>query len=122
MNILTEKTNPFKVPEGYFEILPDKIMRRVDQKKPNFPWMKWAAAAFVIISLGLYQFLSLHNQDELIALDEEIELYIDSNYWTAEDILGMADNPEEILNQIIQEELPYMETLWETEENNIVNL
>ncbi len=121
MSKLPENKVSFEIPEGYFEGLPDKIMGRLEPK-PDYSWYKWAAVALFVISLGVYQFDIFQSPDIYHAMEEEVELYIESNYWTAEDILGMADNPEEILDEIILEEIPFAEDLLETEDQNLFDL
>lgn len=101
------KIQDFKAPEGYFERLPDQIFDRIKPQK-SFIWMKYAAAAaLLVVSLGVWQFNTSENQPETYSMDEEVNLYIESQYWTAEDVLGVLDNPEEILDQIIEEEMVY---------------
>ncbi|GMQ27745.1 hypothetical protein [Algoriphagus confluentis] len=110
------KFKEFKAPEGYFEQLPDRILEKTSAKKSN-PWIKYAAAAALILSLGWWQLGSLSNQNEQLSLEEEALLYIESNQWTAEDVLSMAEDPNSLLDQIIQEEMP-LEGLFEYEEEN----
>jgi hypothetical protein len=43
-------------------------------------------------------------------------LYIESEQWNAEDVLSLSDNPNELLDQIIEEELAKSEPLWKEEE------
>lgn len=111
------KIKRFKSPEGYFEQLPNTIMNKIDKKK-SFNWIPYvAAAAMLIISLGLWQFNSTESSIPAYAFDEEVNLYIESQYWTVEDILSMTDNPNEILDQIIDEEMMIdSELLYEEEQ------
>jgi hypothetical protein len=37
-------------------------------------------------------------------MDQEVELYIDSGYWEAEDVLVLSEDPDELLDLIIAEE------------------
>lgn len=112
------KIKDFKTPENYFESLPDNIMDRI---KPNrsINWMKYAAAAAIlVVSLGVWQFNTSNSQLENLSMDEEVNLYIESQFWTAEDVLTMVDNPEEILDQIIAEEMVYeVEDIDEKDQN-----
>ena len=101
---------PFKEPKGYFEDLPDQIMARV-QSKTDYSW-----------SVGIYTFLPQSKTDEYLVLDNQVNLYIDANYWTAEDILSMSDNPDELLEGIIEEEFPVVDELWDTEDQNLYEL
>ena len=101
------KIKDFKAPEGYFDSLPDQIMGELKPQRSN-GWMKYAAAAAIlVVSLGIWQFPPPEAQFETLAMDDEVSLYIESQYWSAEDVLGMVDNPEEILDQIIAEEMVY---------------
>jgi len=95
-------------PEGYFEKLPEQILHKVN-KKESHPWVKWAASIVVFLGIGLWQLNNFNSTSEELMMDQEIDLYIDSQYWSAEDVLSMSDNPEEILNQIIQDENPFIE-------------
>ncbi|GAB2486817.1 MAG: hypothetical protein EP311_09345 [Cytophagales bacterium] len=110
------KFKEFKAPEGYFEQLPDRILEKASAKKSN-PWIKYAAAAALVLSFGWWQWSSVSNQNEQLSLEEEAILYIESNQWTAEDVLSMAEDPNSILDQIIEEELPE-EGLFYIEEEN----
>lgn len=115
------KIKPFKEPEGYFDSLPDQIMAKV-QPKRQIAWGRWAAAAVIIISVGIYRFYPSNSEDELLVMDEQVNLMIDANYWTAEDILGMSDNPDELLDGIIEEELPIVDELWIQEDPYLIEL
>lgn len=111
------KTPPFTVPEGYFEALPDQILRRKNTTAPK-SYLSWAAAiaAMVLLAVGLWQ-TQLANK-ELIPLtaEEEALLYIDSEQWSTEDVLSLSENPNELLDQIIEEEFAKTEPLWNEEE------
>ncbi|MEP0714236.1 hypothetical protein [Algoriphagus sp.] len=101
------KLKEFKAPDTYFDHLPDEIMEKIKPQR-TIHWMKYAAAAaMVIISLGVWQFSNTNQKVEVLSMDEEVAFYIDSQYWTAEDVLSMVDNPEEILDQIIVEEMAF---------------
>ncbi|WP_373523228.1 hypothetical protein [Aquiflexum sp.] len=108
------KTNIFNTPQDYFENLPEKILaKNKKQKTRSFTLITSMAAAAVII-LGMFIFVlsnDIHPNNTLEAnLDQEIDLYINSGYWQAEDILSFADNPNSILDEIITME-------WGTYEN-----
>ncbi|MDR7129594.1 hypothetical protein J2X69_001939 [Algoriphagus sp. 4150] len=101
------KIKDFKAPDDYFDNLPDTVMDRIDTQR-SVNWMNYAAAAAIlVVSLGVWQFNVKDSQFERLAMDEEVNFYIESHYWTAEDVLSMVDNPEEILDQIIAEEMVY---------------
>lgn len=110
------KQQPFQVPENYFEELPEKIMGRTSRTKPNRSWT-WAAAAVVLLGVGLWQTGEFNaNPSTPITTEVEALLYIDSEQWNAEDVLSFSDNPNELLDQIIEEELAKSEPLWTEEE------
>lgn len=111
------KIEDFKTPEGYFEGLPDQILKRRSQK-PSIPlWTRYAAAAAIFLSIGTWIYTSQEPEiDPYLALDSEVNLYIESQYWTAEDILSFSENPDLILNEIIEEETIFADEEW-MEEN-----
>lgn len=102
------KIKDLKSPEGYFEELSDQIFHKVN-KKESYPWIKWAATIIVFLGIGIWQLNNFDSTSEELLMDQEIDLYIDSQYWSVEDVLSMSDNPEEILNEIIQDENPFLE-------------
>lgn len=112
------KLKDFEAPQGYFDKLPDQIMSKTKARKPQV-WIKYAAAAAVVLGFALTWQLGLYapNYQQLTA-EEEAFLYIESNIWTTEDILSMADDPNAILDQIINEEMPLTEDLWLEDELN----
>lgn len=112
------KLNDLKAPEGYFEHLPDQILDQVRPAKSN-SWIKYAVAASLILSLGiLWQQGIFQVKPEPLSLEEEAELYIDSHYWSDEDVLSLVDNPDAVLDEILTEELPSDGELWIEEEQN----
>lgn len=101
------KIKDFKAPQNYFEELPDQIISR-SQTGIWRTLIPYASAAVVIICFGIWflnPFTTSSQNEELIALDEEVLLYIESNQWSAEDVLSLSDDPNAILDEIIQEEL-----------------
>lgn len=111
------KIKEFKTPEDYFEQLPDRIMGSLKPNR-NITWISYAAVIALFISVGTWLLLSPEIKSPKLSLEEEVNLYIDSSYWTAEDVLSMAENPDEILDQIINEEFPEGTILWEEETQN----
>jgi hypothetical protein len=108
----------FDAPDGYFEQLPDQIMDQLQPSK-SISWIKYAAAAAVVLGLGLlWQVDSLLPQQETLTLEEEVNLHIDSQSWSDEDVLSLVENPEAVLDEILTEELPAAEELWMEEEQN----
>ena len=98
--------NIYKVPEGYFETLPDRVIRTKNFKVRQTFIYRMAAAAVVAIGLALFAVkLSLvHDVAFQAEMDQEVEFYINSGYWAAEDVIGFSDNPDELLDIIITEE------------------
>lgn len=112
------KFKELKAPEGYFEQLPDQIM---EQLKParSIHWGNYAAAAAVVLGLGIiWQMNVFQPEPEPLTLEEEVNLYIDSQYWSDEDVLSLAENPEAVLDEILTDELPSEEELWNEDEQN----
>jgi low affinity Fe/Cu permease len=99
------KTNIFNTPEGYFEKLPEEILARHQKSKARSITLVSATAAAAVIILGMFLFVLTQNFNTDTSLeanlDQEIDLYINSGYWQAEDILSFADNPNSILDEII---------------------
>lgn len=109
------RLQPLPVPEGYFDTLPEKILTR--QKRSSLsPQWGWAAAAVLLLGLGIWQGLEQQQKPTPLSVEEEALLYIESGQWSTEDILSMSDNPNELLDQIIEEELSKTEPLWTEEE------
>ncbi|WP_111671094.1 hypothetical protein [Algoriphagus litoralis] len=112
------KLKDFEAPEGYFDRLPDQILVRSRVKKQHI-WIRVAAAASIIIGLGLsWQAGVFKSEPPVLSAEEVANLYIESQVWTAEDILSMTDDPNAILDQIIEEEMPLSEDLWTENELN----
>ncbi len=85
-----EKINPFQVPEGYFDTLSTRIQNRIDaQEKAKFGikiipiWIKYAAAACLVLSIGISMYLNLNSQKNNINWDEipeqEMVVYLQNN-------------------------------------------
>lgn len=99
------KKNIFQTPEGYFDRLPEEILEKNQKRKTRTFTILSSLAAAAVIILGMFLFVlknDINPNDSLEAnLDQEIDLYINSGYWQAEDILSFADNPNSILDEII---------------------
>lgn len=99
------KTNIFQTPEGYFEKLPEEILTKNSRRKTRSFTIVSSIAAAAVIVLGMFLFVlknDLNTDNSIEAnLGQEIDLYINSGYWQAEDILSFADNPDSILDEII---------------------
>jgi hypothetical protein len=112
------KLKDFEAPKGYFDRLPDQIMAKSKARKSHV-WIKYAAAAVIVLALTITWQADLFKSGYLpLTTEEEAILYIESNIWTAEDILSMTDDPNAILDQILNEEMPLTEELWSEDELN----
>lgn len=102
------KTNIFNTPEGYFEKLPEEILARNQKRKTRSISLVSSIAAAAVIVLGMFLFVLKYDINTETSLEaslvQEIDLYINSGYWQAEDILSFADNPNSILDEIISTE------------------
>ncbi|WP_186756969.1 hypothetical protein [Echinicola salinicaeni] len=102
------KNNVFKTPEGYFDHLADNILEKKQKKTTQMHYIRWAAAAVLLIAFSLSIFKTFINPSSNLtntyALDQEMELMIDQGDWYAEDILSLSDDPNAILDEIIEEE------------------
>ncbi len=100
------KRNIFKVPENYFEQLPDQILEKKKPKALHYYLSGMAAAAVVVIGFFIFQgneTITTSNNYQ-VDLNEEVEYYIESGVWNVEDVLSLADNPNELLDNITEEE------------------
>jgi hypothetical protein len=117
------KRDIFKTPEGYFDELPDIIVSRYEKGKIKqiSVFKKYAVAAVLLLGFGIY-FLN-QNTDHYIAagtdVHQEIDMFINSDYWQVEDILMLADNPNSILDEIIMTEWSEYDGEADEFENNI---
>jgi hypothetical protein len=111
--------NIFSTPKDYFDHLPDRILSKVEHEKTvRFNAYSKVAAAIVAILLVVTSVLYLSPKESDSSnlqanLHEEIDMYINSGFWQAEDILSLADNPDLILDAIILEE-------WGSQENQYI--
>jgi hypothetical protein len=100
------KKNIFKVPENYFEQLPDKILEKKKPKALHYYLSGMAAAAVILI--GFFMFKGNEtvttSDNYQVELNEEVEYYIESGVWNVEDVLSLAENPNELLDDITEEE------------------
>lgn len=111
------KLQEFKAPEGYFEALPDRILQK-SKRNRSTTFIRYAAAASVLITLGVWQFGLFSSPSVPLTLEEEALLYIESNQWSSEDVLRLSDNPNEILDQIIEEQFGPADAPLEVEDEN----
>jgi hypothetical protein len=111
---LSEKHNIFKVPQGYFEEFPDSVLKKRKNKVRQM-WMSGVAAAAMLV-LGVLFFTGEFAGDEpgyYGQIEEEMELWISAGYWDEEEMLLLADYPNEILDSILDEAWAYEEWLEE---------
>lgn len=109
------KQNIFTVPDGYFDKLPRNIHKK-RIKKTRQVWISGVAAAVLVLIGFMILFTQPMRQDVdglQARLYEDVELYINAGVWSDEDILLLADYPNDILEQIIAEEWDYV--TWEEE-------
>jgi hypothetical protein len=111
------KLQEFKAPEGYFEALPDRILHKSKRDRSSI-FIRYAAAASILITLGVWQFGLFNAPIATLTLEEEALLYIESNQWSSEDVLGLSENPNEILDQIIEEQFGPADLPLEVEDEN----
>jgi|688.fasta_scaffold47148_7 hypothetical protein len=110
------KLKPFQTPENYFEELPEKILSKAKRSK-SIPSWTWAAAAAVLLGIGLWQAGGFNeNKPILVSPEEEALLYIESEQWSTEDVLSLSEDPNALLDQIIEEEYAKTAPLWTEEE------
>lgn len=90
----TPKNNIYEVPEGYFDSLSDRIIRKKNSKaRQAFIYRLTAAAAIAVgfalfaVKLSLVPDVSFQTE-----IDQEVEFYINSGYWGAEDVISFSDN------------------------------
>jgi hypothetical protein len=104
----SNKTNIFKTPEGYFEDLPERILLGNTKRKTRMYSIASSLSAAAVILLGIFLFVlnndTIQETSVEANLNQEIDLYISSGYWQAEDILSLGENPNEILDEIISME------------------
>ncbi|MCH7396420.1 hypothetical protein MM236_00405 [Belliella sp. DSM 107340] len=101
------KKGIFKVPEHYFDTLSDQILeKRASQKTKMFYLRSMAAAAVVIIGVAVFVFKNEVSGPDYFnqSIAEDINLYINAGHWGAEEVLNLSDDPNLILDQIIDQE------------------
>jgi major membrane immunogen (membrane-anchored lipoprotein) len=100
------KKNIFKTPENYFEQLPDQILEKRKPRALHYYLSGIAAAAMIV--LGVFLFLNNESVSDTVnyqaEINQEVEYYIESGIWNVEDVLLLADNPNELLDDVAAEE------------------
>nr|MBI1230133.1 hypothetical protein [Cytophagales bacterium] len=117
------KENIFQVPERYFEDLPQRIAYRKRGQRARQVWLGSIAAAAVLaigMFFAIFQEQGFEESSLQANIDQDIEMYISAGFWDEVDVLGMAENPNQLLDEIIATEWNYelgdeQNTLIETE-------
>lgn len=116
------KKDLFKTPEGYFKHLGEEILEKRQKSKQRWLYTKVAAAAVLVvsISLAIFKFESSPSSSPLtnsLTVDQQVELLIDQGDWSVEDVLSLSENPNDILDQLLEEQWePYQLNETELEE------
>ncbi|KEO74530.1 hypothetical protein [Anditalea andensis] len=105
----------FKEPEGYFDTLPKKVIDRRKTQIRQVYIFRAAIAAILLVGLSFMFLLQqpwVNEADYQVYdpdIEDEVELYISSEIWQAEDVLLLSDDPNEILDKMIEiEYVAYM--------------
>ncbi|MEX2513237.1 MAG: hypothetical protein WD398_10050 [Cyclobacteriaceae bacterium] len=100
------KKNIYKIPEGYFETLSSRILVVKKKKERRIYLSGMIAAAVVIIGFLVFVFQPVEEQENYYQsnVSEEVEFYINTGIWGDEEILLLAEHPNDILDQITMEE------------------
>lgn len=93
------RQNPFRVPEGYFDSLTERVMTQLPERKPKSrlvslrPWF-YAAACFVAVAvLGITYYFHQTDTTQQVAATEVVAPTVDSYVDEAADY-AMLDNVE----------------------------
>lgn len=73
------RENPFRVPEGYFDKLPQEVMNRLPRKRKTVRmWQRWAVAAALtgFVAVGGFMLFYSSMQPQLAEQSEQQE-YMD---------------------------------------------
>ncbi|SHM91325.1 hypothetical protein SAMN04488057_104346 [Cyclobacterium lianum] len=110
------KENIFKVPEDYFESLPDIILDKRKQRIKNYYISGIAAAAVLLVGFLILaiNFSSMEETDLQAEINNDVEYYIATGIWDDEEILLLAEHPNDLLDLIAEEEWSRQE--WDEEE------
>ena len=77
--------NPFRVPEGYFEALPQRVLDRITRRRQRRRIWEWAAAAIMagcVCTAGLMLTRHTENQmasDDAIYMQDELDYSMVNN-------------------------------------------
>lgn len=80
------KGNPYKVPEGYFDQLTERVMQQIDEstttgtKKPHTVKLRlWSAAAAVALVVGVSTTLFFHRETANAPQDQRVATVFSDN-------------------------------------------
>ncbi len=80
------KENPFRVPEGYFSTLPDRVCVRIARKQRERRMWRWAAAAVMAGCVAITSLLLVRQSGNIQLAAEaggynadEVEMLLDYN-------------------------------------------
>lgn len=62
--------NPFLTPEGYFEALPQRTMRRIKRQQRRRLALKWAAAAVFAVFIGSTAMMTTQTQENNLEAEQ----------------------------------------------------
>lgn len=100
------KQNIYKEPDGYFNNLSSRIIYKQKARRRQTVFIRIAAAAVLVVGIALFVTRQppLNTENLQAQIDGEVELFISSGYWDADDVLSLTDNPDDLLDSIIEEE------------------
>ena len=78
------KENPFRVPEGYFSTLPDRVCVRIARKQRERRMWRWAAAAVMAGCVATASLL-------LVRQSENIQLAAEAGGYNADEVEMLLD-------------------------------
>jgi hypothetical protein len=111
--------NLFKAPSGYFEKLPQQILERQQSRAQKTKHMWLAAsltAAMVLLGVFFWDKSTMLEDNIQSNLSAEINFFINAGHWEAEDILNLSDNPNQLLDEMIANELFFIDEDFDNEE------
>lgn len=116
--------NIFKVPEGYFEQLEDKIIAKTQpiQAKQRILWpdmIKYAAAILLIAVVVQIFFLKGPVETvkpQVAYTEEELIMLVEAGLLSEEELIYQLDGSADIFNSILAEE--QADWLWTDEDDN----
>ena len=124
-----DKKNIYKVPEGYFDELPNKIQSRIQAEKKSSRqiWMntsvRYAAAAAIVLLIAWWGIFNpstpeITDPDQLLSEIPTAQLvaYIESTDMTADEILDEVYLDEQSFDEIFETEQEFLEDIYTEEE------